>query len=28
LQSALVSPHTVRVFDFGESDTGELFLAM
>ncbi len=26
--SSLASPHTVRVFDFGESDEGELFLAM
>jgi serine/threonine protein kinase len=26
--SALVSPHTVTAFDFGESSTGELFLAM
>ncbi len=26
--SALVSPHTVTVFDFGQSDTGELYLVM
>ncbi|MFO0665836.1 MAG: serine/threonine-protein kinase [Polyangiaceae bacterium] len=26
--SVLTSPHTVTVFDFGESDSGELFLAM
>jgi len=26
--SSLASPHTVRVFDFGESDEGELFLAV
>jgi serine/threonine protein kinase len=26
--SVLVSPHTVTVFDFGQSSTGELFLAM
>jgi serine/threonine protein kinase len=26
--SSLVSPHTVRVFDFGETATGELFLVM
>jgi eukaryotic-like serine/threonine-protein kinase len=26
--SVLVSPHTVTVFDFGESEEGELFLAM
>jgi serine/threonine-protein kinase len=26
--SVLTSPHTVTVFDFGQSETGELFLAM
>jgi eukaryotic-like serine/threonine-protein kinase len=26
--SALTSPHTVTVFDFGESESGELYLAM
>jgi serine/threonine protein kinase len=26
--SSLASPHTVRIFDFGESEQGELFLAM
>ena len=26
--SALASPHTVTVFDFGQSDTGELYLVM
>jgi eukaryotic-like serine/threonine-protein kinase len=26
--SVLTSPHTVTVFDFGESDTGDLYLAM
>jgi serine/threonine-protein kinase len=26
--SVLTSPHTVTVFDFGESDSGELYLAM